>query len=65
LAEKVVEITGSGSKIVYKQLPQDDPKVREPDISKAVEELNWTPEVDLETGLRRTMDNFKRRLKLA
>jgi dTDP-glucose 4,6-dehydratase len=62
LAEKVIKVTGSVSKIDFKSLPQDDPKVRQPDISKAEKELHWKPEVDLETGLKKTMEDFKRRL---
>jgi dTDP-glucose 4,6-dehydratase len=64
LAEKIVEITGCKSKVVYNPLPQDDPKVRQPDISKARRELHWEPKVSLEEGLRRTMENFKKRLNM-
>jgi dTDP-glucose 4,6-dehydratase len=56
LAEAVVEITGSRSEIVYEALPQDDPKVRQPDISLAREVLGWEPKVELRDGLRRTID---------
>ncbi len=62
LAEKVLEVTGCEGKVVFKPLPQDDPKVRQPDISKAERELHWIPEIDLETGLKKTMENFKQRL---
>ena len=65
LAEMVLKTTGSKSKIVFRPLPQDDPKVRQPDISKAAEELHWQPEVDLEAGLERTVADFQRRLGLA
>ncbi len=61
-AEKVIEITGSKSKITFKDLPEDDPKVRQPDISKAQRVLGWEPQVDLDTGLVRTLEYF--RLKL-
>jgi len=61
-AQKVIEITGSASEISFKDLPEDDPKVRQPDITKAREILGWEPKVDLETGLRRTLECFKRRL---
>ena len=61
-AEKVIEITGSKSKITFKDLPEDDPKVRQPDISKAQRVLGWEPQVDLDTGLGRTLEYF--RLKL-
>ena len=64
LAEKVLEVTGSNGKIVFKTLPQDDPKVRQPDISKAERELHWKPEVELEAGLKKTMEDFKERLNL-
>ena len=63
-AEKVVELTGSGSKIVFKKLPQDDPKVRQPDITKARETLGWEPQVDLDEGLRRTLKYFQDRLDI-
>jgi len=61
-AEKIITITGSSSRIVYKPLPQDDPKQRRPDISLAGSKLGWTPVVDLETGLRRTADYFSARI---
>jgi len=63
-ARKVIELTGSRSKIVFKPLPVDDPKVRQPDIGKARRVLGWSPEVDLHTGLSRTLEYFKRRLEL-
>lgn len=58
LAEKVVELTGSGSKIEYRPLPQDDPQQRQPDITKARSILGWEPTVQLEEGLRRTIAYF-------
>jgi dTDP-glucose 4,6-dehydratase len=61
-AEKVRELTGSHSSIVHKPLPQDDPKVRQPDISKARRLLGWEPEVDLHTGLERTLAYFRERI---
>ena len=60
LAEKVIELTGSSSKIVEEPLPQDDPKQRQPDISKAKHELSWQPSVPLEDGLVKTIDYFRR-----
>ncbi|WP_281185185.1 UDP-glucuronic acid decarboxylase family protein [Trichlorobacter lovleyi] len=60
-AEKIITITGSKSKIIYKPLPQDDPKQRRPDISLAQEKLGWQPSVDLETGLKATADYFAAR----
>jgi dTDP-glucose 4,6-dehydratase len=56
LAETVIEVSGSRSEIVHQSLPIDDPKVRQPDISKARELLGWEPEVGLHDGLRRTID---------
>jgi UDP-glucuronate decarboxylase len=58
LAEKVVSMTGSGSKIVYQPLPQDDPTQRQPDITQAREKLNWQPKVALEDGLKPTVEYF-------
>lgn len=55
LATLVKELTGSNSEVVYKPLPQDDPKRRSPDISKAKQLLGWSPEVDLRTGLTKTI----------
>ena len=59
LAEVVLEETGSTSELVRLPLPQDDPKVRQPDISRAREILQWEPKVDLRTGLRRTIPYFR------
>ena len=61
-AEKIITITGSKSKIIFKPLPQDDPKQRQPNISLASEKLNWKPLVDLDAGLRRTADYFATRI---
>ncbi len=59
-AKKIIELTKSKSKIVYKPLPKDDPKVRRPDISKAKKLLNWKPKVSLEEGLERTINWFRK-----
>eukprot|EP00923_Selenidium_pygospionis_P035928 GHVN01063009.1.p1 GENE.GHVN01063009.1~~GHVN01063009.1.p1 ORF type:complete len:313 (-),score=-6.79 GHVN01063009.1:101-1039(-) len=60
LAEKVIELTGSGSKLVFQDLPSDDPKQRQPDITLAKEKLNgWEPKVQLEEGLSRTIEYFR------
>jgi len=59
LAEKILNITGSRSKIVFAPLPQDDPRQRQPDISLAFEKLNWKPSVDLNEGLKKTIRYFK------
>ncbi|MFH1791052.1 MAG: UDP-glucuronic acid decarboxylase family protein [Candidatus Omnitrophota bacterium] len=58
LAENIVRLTGSKSRIIYKPLPVDDPKVRRPDISLAKKLLKWSPRVPLETGLSRTIAWF-------
>jgi len=63
-AEEVVKQTGSKSKIVYKPLPVDDPKVRQPNISKAKNILGWGPKVDRAEGLKRTIHFFKTILSL-
>ncbi|MDD3877729.1 MAG: SDR family oxidoreductase [Bacteroidales bacterium] len=59
LAEKIIKMTGSASKIIYKPLPEDDPKQRQPDISQAKKILDWEPKVQLEEGLQKTIDYFK------
>ncbi len=64
LAEKVIELTGSKSKIIYCPLPQDDPVKRKPNISLAKEKLSWEPAIDLETGLDKTIRYFKDYLNL-
>ncbi len=61
-AEEVIELTGSNSKIVYKELPVDDPKVRRPDISKAKRILNWEPKVSRREGLIKTIEYFKSKI---
>ncbi len=60
LAEKIIELTRSQSKIVFGTLPQDDPMHRRPDITLAKERLRWEPEIDLEEGLKKTITYFKR-----
>jgi UDP-glucuronate decarboxylase len=59
LAEKIIHLTVSRSRIIFQPLPQDDPLQRKPDISLAAEKLEWTPEVNLEEGLKRTIAYFK------
>lgn len=59
LAELILQLTGSASEIEYKPLPQDDPKQRQPDISLAKEKLSWEPTIDIESGLKKTIDYFK------
>ncbi len=58
-AQAVLRVTGSSSKIVYRPLPQDDPLQRKPDISKAKRLFGWEPKIDLETGLKLSMDYFR------
>lgn len=61
-AEEVLALTGSKSKIVFEPLPQDDPKQRQPDITKAKELLGWEPKVDRHTGLKLTLDYFMKHI---
>jgi dTDP-glucose 4,6-dehydratase len=62
LAKEVITLTGSRSKIVYRELPVDDPKVRQPDIAKARAILHWEPKVDRSEGLGRTIEYFKSKI---
>jgi dTDP-glucose 4,6-dehydratase len=61
-ARKVIELTGTESEIVFKDLPEDDPKVRQPDITRARTLLGWEPKVDLDTGLGRTLEFFQAKI---
>ena len=63
-AQLVLKVTGSKSPIVYEPLPQDDPKQRRPDISKARRLLGWEPKIDLEAGLKLSMEYFKQAIQL-
>ena len=58
-AKEIIELTGSKSNIVFKDLPKDDPKVRRPDITRAREILGWEPQVERSEGLARTLEYFK------
>ena len=58
MAKKIIKLTGSKSKIVHKDLPEDDPKVRQPDITRAKKLLKWKPSIELEEGLRETIKWF-------
>ena len=62
-AREITAITGSKSKVVYKPLPVDDPKIRQPDITRARKLLGWEPKVALREGLEKTLPDFKGRLK--
>jgi len=62
LAQKVIELTGSKSQIVYRAMPEDDPKQRKPDITQAREILGWEPKVQLEAGLKKTIEYFAQSL---
>ncbi|MBC7332769.1 MAG: GDP-mannose 4,6-dehydratase, partial [Synergistetes bacterium] len=63
LAQLIINLTGSNSGIVYRPLPQDDPKRRRPDITKAMETLGWKPVIPLKEGLLKTIEYFRERLK--
>ncbi|HEY3347514.1 MAG TPA: UDP-glucuronic acid decarboxylase family protein [Nitrospirota bacterium] len=65
MAEAIIRITGSKSRILFKPLPEDDPKVRQPDITKAKALLGWEPKVQLEEGLAKTLDYFRMKLGVA
>jgi UDP-glucuronate decarboxylase len=62
LAEKVIELTGSSSKIIFQALPQDDPKQRKPDIAVVKQLIDWTPKVGLDAGLVKTIGYFEKKL---
>ena len=62
MAELIVELSGSRSEIVYEALPVDDPKVRQPDITRARDLLGWAPQIDVRDGLQRTLDYYSSRV---
>jgi dTDP-glucose 4,6-dehydratase len=64
LAKRIIRLTGSHSEIIFRPLPEDDPKVRQPDITRARTLLGWEPRVDTEEGLRLTIDWFRGKLGL-
>jgi UDP-glucuronate decarboxylase len=63
LAQKIIEMTGTKSKIIFKELPQDDPRQRKPDINLAKKVLGWKPEIELRPGLKKTISYFEQLLK--
>ncbi len=63
LAKRIIKLTGSRSEIVFRPLPVDDPKVRQPDIGRARALLGWEPRIDTEEGLRLTVDWFQEKLR--
>lgn len=65
LAQEIIRLANSKSKIVFKPLPEDDPKIRQPDIAKAHDILHWSPKIKREEGLKRTMGYFKQKLGVA
>jgi dTDP-glucose 4,6-dehydratase len=62
IAREILRLTGSSSRIVYRPLPEDDPKVRQPDITRARTLLGWEPKVPLEEGLKKTLEYFKQKV---
>jgi len=62
LAQNIIKLTNSSSTIQFSELPLDDPKQRKPDISVATSELGWTPKIDLEEGLKLTIEEFVSRM---
>ena len=62
MAQLMVELTGSQSEIIFEALPVDDPKIRQPDITRARQLLGWEPEIDVREGLRRTIDSYTEHL---
>ncbi|NQW30133.1 MAG: SDR family oxidoreductase [Ignavibacteria bacterium] len=64
LAQEVIELTGSKSEIVFQDLPDDDPKIRQPDITVAKRELDWLPQVDRKEGLLQTIEYFRQALAI-
>ena len=63
LAEMIIKLTNSKSKIINKDLPTDDPVRRKPDISRAKKDINWEPNIDVTDGLKKTIDYFKKQIK--
>jgi dTDP-glucose 4,6-dehydratase len=64
IARTIIRMTGSRSQIVYRPLPTDDPKVRQPDIARARALLGWSPKIELEEGLVKTIEYFRKKTNL-
>jgi dTDP-glucose 4,6-dehydratase len=64
IAREIIRLTGSNSRLVYRPLPEDDPKVRQPDITRARTLLGWEPKVSLEEGLTKTLEYFKTKIRV-
>lgn len=64
-AKEIIELTGTNSEITFEPLPQDDPQVRQPDVTKATEVLGWKPKTGRNEGLKNTLDFFKAQVKTA
>jgi len=64
LAKTIIDMTGSKSEIIFKELPMDDPEKRKPDITLAAEKLSWKPNINLKEGLNRTIDYFQRLIQI-
>jgi dTDP-glucose 4,6-dehydratase len=62
IARKIIELAGSSSNLAFQDLPEDDPKVRRPDIDRAIRLLGWRPEISIDEGLRRTITHFQSRM---
>ena len=62
LANKIIQITNSSSKLTFKDLPKDDPTKRRPDISLAKKEINWEPITNLDDGLKKTIEYFNKEI---
>jgi len=62
MAEAIRELTDPELELVYRELPEDDPKIRQPDITRATKELGWAPKIGINEGLRATLEDFRRRL---
>jgi len=64
LAELIIELSNTSSKVIYQNLPENDPRRRQPCIQKAKEVLDWEPKIELKTGILKTIDYFNKELKI-